>query len=46
MTQDRTIWSVTGKDALGFLQGLVSNDLRVLEGGPGIVWTALLTPQG
>jgi folate-binding protein YgfZ len=46
MTQDRTIWSLTGKDALGFLQGLVSNDLRVLEGGPGIVWTALLTPQG
>lgn len=46
MTQDRTIWSVTGKDALGFLQGLVSNDLRPLEAGPGIVWAALLAPQG
>jgi tRNA-modifying protein YgfZ len=46
MTNDRTIWTVTGKDALGFLQGLVSNDLRPLEAGPGIVWAALLTPQG
>ena len=46
MTQDRTIWILTGKDALGFLQGLVSNDLRPLERGPGIVWAALLTPQG
>jgi tRNA-modifying protein YgfZ len=46
MTTDRTIWTVTGKDALGFLQGLVSNDLRPLEAGPGIVWAALLTPQG
>lgn len=48
MTHDspRTIWSVTGKDALSFLQGLVTNDLRPLEDGPGIVWAALLTPQG
>ena len=48
MTQDspRTIWSLTGKDALSFLQGLVTNDLRPLEAGPGIVWAALLTPQG
>jgi len=48
MTQDspRTIWSLTGKDALSFLQGLVTNDLRPLETGPGIVWAALLTPQG
>ncbi len=43
---DRTLWSLTGTDALTFLQGLVSNDLRPLEGGPGIVWCALLTPQG
>ena len=43
---DRTLWSLTGKDALTFLQGLVSNDMRPLERGPGIVWTALLTPQG
>lgn len=48
MTQDlsRTIWTLTGKDALTFLQGLVSNDMRPLEKGPGIVWAALLTPQG
>ncbi|MCU0827542.1 MAG: folate-binding protein [Tabrizicola sp.] len=43
---DRTLWSLTGPDALVFLQGLVSNDLRPLESGPGIVWAALLTPQG
>ena len=46
MTNPRTLWTVTGKDAIGFLQGLVSNDLRPLESGSGIVWSALLTPQG
>ncbi|MBN8630282.1 MAG: folate-binding protein YgfZ [Rhodobacterales bacterium] len=46
MTTDRTLWTLTGKDALTFLQGLVTNDLRPLEAGPGIVWAALLTPQG
>ena len=45
-TNDRTLWTLTGKDALTFLQCLVSNDLRPLEAAPGIVWTALLTPQG
>ena len=43
---DRTLWTLTGKDALSFLQGLVSNDLRPLEAAPGIVWCALLNPQG
>lgn len=43
---DRTVWMLTGKDALRFLQGLVTNDLRPLETGPGIVWCGLLTPQG
>ena len=43
---DRTVWTLTGKDALGFLHGLVTNDLRQLEQAPGIVWAALLTPQG
>jgi hypothetical protein len=43
---DRTVWRLTGKDAISFLQGLVSNDMRPLEAGPGIVWAALLTPQG
>ena len=33
MTQDtpRTIWTLTGKDAVSFLQGLVTNDLRPLD---------------
>jgi folate-binding protein YgfZ len=43
---DRTVWRLSGKDAIGFLQGLVSNDLRPLQVDPGIVWVALLTPQG
>lgn len=43
---DRVVWDLTGKDALHFLQGLVSNDIRPLEHGPGLVWAALLTPQG
>lgn len=46
MTPDRTLWTLTGNDAIGFLQGLVSNDMRPLEAGPGIVWAALLTAQG
>ena len=43
---DRTVLHVAGKDALGFLQGLVSNDVLPLEQEPGIVWAALLSPQG
>jgi tRNA-modifying protein YgfZ len=43
---DRTVWQVTGRDALTFLQGLVTNDVLPLAKGPGVVWTALLTPQG
>jgi tRNA-modifying protein YgfZ len=43
---DRTVWMLGGQDALVFLQGLVTNDLRVLEARPGIVWAALQTPQG
>jgi tRNA-modifying protein YgfZ len=45
MTARRLI-SLTGKDALPFLQGLVSNDVLPLGKAPGLVWTALLTPQG
>lgn len=42
---DRSVLEVTGEDRVGFLQGLVSND--VAEAAPGrAVWTALLTPQG
>lgn len=43
---DRVVWSVTGAEALPFLQGLVSNDVLRLAKGPGLVWAALLTPQG
>ncbi|MCE6960399.1 folate-binding protein [Cereibacter sphaeroides] len=43
---DRRLWELTGKDALHFLQGLVSNDVRPLEKDDGILWTALLSAQG
>ena len=42
---DRAVLEVAGEDRVGFLQGLVSND--VTEAVPGrAVWAALLTPQG
>ncbi|MGL6211703.1 MAG: YgfZ/GcvT domain-containing protein [Paracoccaceae bacterium] len=43
---DRRLVVLTGTDALPFLQGLVTNDVLALVNGPGLVWTALLTPQG
>ena len=43
---DRRIFQITGADALPFLQGLTSNDVLPMAKAPGIVWTALLTPQG
>ncbi|MFN3846498.1 MAG: YgfZ/GcvT domain-containing protein [Paracoccaceae bacterium] len=43
---DRQVWTVTGKDRFHFLQGLVSNDMLPLEKAPGILWAALLSPQG
>jgi tRNA-modifying protein YgfZ len=43
---DRRVLSVTGKDAITFLQGMISNDVLPLGKGPGIIWAALLTPQG
>ena len=42
----RRLITLTGVDALPFLQGLVSNDVLALANGPGLVWAALLTPQG
>jgi len=44
--QDRRLVMLEGADALPFLQGLVTNDVLKLAKGPGIVWAALLTPQG
>lgn len=42
----RAIFDLTGADRLTFLQGMVSNDVRPLGKGDGILWAALLTPQG
>jgi tRNA-modifying protein YgfZ len=42
----RRLIALAGDDALPFLQGLVTNNLTPLERAPGLVWTALLTPQG
>lgn len=41
---NRTILRVTGNDRETFLQGLVTNDVKGLA--DGLVYTALLTPQG
>jgi len=41
----RGLLLLTGEDRSSFLQGLVSNDVRKLEGAQAI-WAALLTPQG
>jgi folate-binding protein YgfZ len=42
----RRIVKIRGEDALPFLQGLVSNDVLPLAKAQGLVWTALLNPQG
>ncbi|MBU9696484.1 folate-binding protein [Rhodobacteraceae bacterium HSP-20] len=44
--QDRRVVAVEGADGLTFLQGMVTNDVLSLGKGPGLVWAALLTPQG
>lgn len=44
ITQDRTIFRISGQDREDFLQGLVTNDVRKLA--DGAVYAALLTPQG
>ena len=41
---NRTVLAVTGEDRVGFLQGLVTNDVSKADGG--IAYAALLTPQG
>ncbi len=41
---DRTVLKLTGSDRVGFLQGLVTNDVARADGS--IIYTALLTPQG
>ena len=41
----RAVISLSGEEAIDFLQGLISNDARLLEGGKQI-YAALLSPQG
>jgi len=43
---DRRLIRINGIDALPFLQGLTTNTVLPLATAPGLVWTALLTPQG
>ena len=41
---ERSVIAVSGSDRVSFLQGLVTNDVDRASGG--IIYTALLTPQG
>ena len=41
---ERRILSLSGRDVITFLQGLVTNDMRRLD--KGMLYSALLTPQG
>lgn len=42
--QARRVYRITGTDREDFLQNLVTNDVKGLKNG--LVWAALLTPQG
>lgn len=42
---DRGVVSLTGDDARGFLDNLITNDMALLD-GQGAIHAALLTPQG
>lgn len=42
---DRAVIALSGPEARGFLQGLVTNDIEKLKPGVGL-YAALLTPQG
>ena len=43
--EDRAVVGLSGPEARGFLQGLITNDIERLSPGVGI-YAALLTPQG
>lgn len=43
---DRSVYALSGADVLTFLQGMLTNDVLPLARSTGIVWSALLTPQG
>ena len=40
----RSVYRIGGSDRIDFLQNLVTNDVGRLS--EGLVWTAILTPQG
>ncbi len=44
MMPERTVIAISGDDRTSFLQGLVTNDVE--KARDGIIYTALLTPQG
>ena len=41
---ERSVISISGDDRVSFLQGLITNDVN--KAADGIIYTALLTPQG
>lgn len=43
-SMERTVFRISGPDRIDFLQNLVTNDVKRLD--HGLVWAALLTPQG
>ena len=43
-SNDRSVIALGGADRVGFLQGLITNDVKRAAGG--IIYAALLTPQG
>ncbi|MFC7049093.1 YgfZ/GcvT domain-containing protein [Emcibacter nanhaiensis] len=43
--ENRQVFSLTGKDRLTFLQGLITSNVRRISDG-GALYAALLTPQG
>jgi folate-binding protein YgfZ len=44
MMPERSVLSISGDDRIGFLQGLITNDVE--KAANGVIYTALLTPQG
>ncbi|MGH1329761.1 MAG: YgfZ/GcvT domain-containing protein [Paracoccaceae bacterium] len=43
---DRALFEITGADRVDFLQGLISNDMGKLGADGGLLYAALLSPQG
>lgn len=41
---NRTLYTITGADRIGFLQGLITNDISKAK--DGLCYAAILTPQG